>query len=246
MKRAFAMLAGVGLILGMGCGNYDLRLSKTLEEMRYRKRLDDNLIPVPTKGRLEQLAIFVRPPLDLQGPTQTFGMTVLEPGRFDVENSFIDQDKQESLHLLARVKQPKSPTTKKSATTAAEAARGDFRTEVVEIVKSVYGADVELNQFKDETKKHGNHSNTFKTKTIDLAAKKVQVYFYGDKTKPYEVALIFEYPTGEHAALNPRISLSLEAFAVGEAAKKAFAGGGDMEAGEEGDGGGGSGAAPPI
>lgn len=246
MKRAFAMLASASLILGMGCGNYDYRLGKTLEEMRYRKRLDDNLIAAPTKGRLEQLAIFVRPPLDLKGPTQTFGLTVLEPGRFDVENSFIDQDKQESLHLLARVKQPKSPTAKKSATTAAEAARGDFRSEVVEIVKNVYGAELELNQFKDETKKHGNRPNTFKTKTIDLAAKKVQVYFYGDKNSPYEAALIFEYPTTEHASLNPKISLCLESFAVGEAAKKAFAGGGEMEAGEEGDGGGGGAAAPPI
>ncbi len=245
MKRALAMLLSAGLILGMGCGNYDYRLGKTLEEMRYRKKLDDNLIAAPTKGRLEQLAIYVRPPLNLEGPTQTFAMATLEPGRFDVENSFIDQNKQESLHLLARVKQPKSPNAKKSASTAAEAARGDFKTEVVEIVKNIYGADLEVNQFKDETKRHANRSNTFKTKTLDLAAKKVQIYFYGDKNSPYEVALVFEYPTAEHAAINPRISLCLESFALGEAAKKAFAGGGELEGGgEEGDGGGGGG--PPI
>ncbi len=239
MKRALAMLVGAGILVavGIGCGDYDFRLNKTLEEMKYRKKLDDNLGVAVAKGRLEQLAVFLRPPLDLQGPTQAFALTVLEPGRFDVENSFIDQGKAESLHVLGRVKQPKQPNAKKTQT-AAEAARGDFKTEVVEIIKGVYGVDLAVGQFKDETKRHGNRSNTFKAKALDLEGKKLQIYFYGDKNSPYEVALIFEYPPAEHPTLNPRIGYCLESFAVGDPAKRAFAGGGELEGGEEGESGG--------
>ena len=72
MKRAVAIVASAGLILAIGCSDYDYRLGKTLEDMRYQKRLDDNLMPAATKGKLEELAIYVRPPKTLKGPTQTF------------------------------------------------------------------------------------------------------------------------------------------------------------------------------
>ena len=67
--------------------------------------------------------------------------------------------------------------------------------------------------------------NTFKYELLDLTAKNVQIYLYGDKNSPYEVALIFEYPKAEHNAVNPKIGLCLESFAVGDKAKRAFAGG---------------------
>ena len=51
------------------------------------------------------------------------------------------------------------------------------------------------------------------------------MYLYGDKNDPYEVALIFEYPKAEHNTVNPKIRLCLESFAVGDKAKRAFAGG---------------------
>ena len=37
--------------------------------------------------------------------------------------------------------------------------------------------------------------------------------------------MIFEYPKAEHNTVNPKIRLCLESFAVGDKAKRAFAGG---------------------
>jgi hypothetical protein len=229
MKRALAILSSAFFLVTLGCGNYDFRLEKTLEEMRYRRRLDKNLTQA-AKGGLEKNLIYLRPPQSLQGPTETFSWTILEPGKFDLENSFIDQQKQESLHVLARIKQPKAPNTKKGA--QPEAVRGDFNAEVIELVRNVYAVELDVNQLKAETKSHGNRANTFKTKTLDLTAKQVQLYLYGDKNSPYEVALIFEYPKEEHDSINPKIGLCLEAFAVGAPARRLFAGGGETESGE--------------
>lgn len=232
MKRALAIVTSASLMLVVGCGtqSYEYRLEKTLDQMKYRKRLDDNLIAAPTKGKLEELQIFIRPPKNLTGPTQTFQMTVVEPGRFDVESSFIEPDKQ-SLHLLARVKRPKTPA-KKAPTPAETTPRGDFNTEVVELIKNVYGAELELPQFKEESKK----GNTFKARTLDLNAKTLRIYLYGNKNNPYEVALIFEYPTAERSAVEPKIELCLESFAVGDLAKRSFSGDEGEEGGIEGGG----------
>ncbi len=230
MKRAAAVVLGAGLVLIIGCGtqSYETRLEKTLDNMKYEKRLDDNLGSAPTKGKLEELQIYVRPPKDMTS-TQTFQLTVVEPGKFDVESSFSEPEKQ-SLHILGRVKRPKS-TTKKAAAQP-ETPRGEFNSDVVELIKNVYGAELAVAEFKDETKRN----NTFKYKLLDLNAKNVQIYLYGGKNSPYEVALVFEYPKAEHNAVNPKIGLCLESFAVGDKAKRAFAGGEieDMEgAGEE-------------
>lgn len=243
MKRAFGIVAGLCLVLVIGCSAYDSRLATTLEELRYRKRLNDNLTEAPTKAKLQELLIYVRPPKALKGPTKTFTMTVVEPGKFDIENSFIDQEKQESMHLLARVVRPK-PTAKKGAAQPEPTPRGKFVDDVLDLVKSVYGADVEPGQLKAETHQHGNRPNTFKAHTVNLTAKKVQIYFYGDEKATYQVALIFEYPEASHSSLNPKIPLCLESFAVGEAARRAFAGAGEEYGGEGGEGG--AGAPPPI
>jgi hypothetical protein len=234
MNRLSALALGAGLVLVVGCGsqNYEYRLEHTIDQMKFQKTLDDNLNAAPTKGKLEELQIYIRPPKDLTGPTQTFQMTVVEPGRFDAESSFIEQDKQ-SLHVLARVKRPKTPT-KKAPTPAETTPRGDFNSDVVELVKNVYGVELETGQFKEETTPRTH--NTFKYKMLDLSTKEVQIYLYGSKNSPYEVALIFEYPKAEHAAVNPKIKLCLESFAVGDKAKRAFAGGEVEEEGLEGGG----------
>jgi len=222
MKRLSAIALGAGLVLAVGCGtqNYDIRLERTLDHLAYQKKLNDNLNDAPTKGKLEELQIYVRPPKDMTGPTQTFQMTVVEPGRFDVESSFIEQDKQ-SLHLLARVKRPKTPS-KKAPTPADTVPRGDFSTDVVELVKNAYGTEVIEAKFKEEKMQRG--SNSFRAQTLEVGPKNVQIYLYGGKTNPYDVALIFEYPKAEHAAIYPKIKLCLESFAVGEKARKAFSG----------------------
>jgi len=220
MKRAAAVVLGVSLVLILGCGtqSYETRLETTLDNMKYQKRLDDNLGDAATKGKLEELQIYVRPPKNMTGPTQTFQLTVVEPGKYDVESSFIEPEKQ-SLHILGRVKRPKTPS--KKAPTHAETPRGKFNVDIVDLIKNVYGAELAVSDFKDDTKR----DNTFKYKLLDLTAKYVQIYLYGDKNSPYEVALIFEYPKAEHNAANPKIGLCMESFAVGDKAKRAFAGG---------------------
>ncbi len=221
MKRVAAVVLGVSLVLILGCGtqSYETRLDKTLDNMRYQKRLDDNLGAAATKGKLQELQIYVRPPKDMTGPTQTFQLTVVEPGKYDVESSFIEPEKQ-SLHILARVKRPKTPA--KKAPSQAETPRGGFNADIVELLKNVYGAEkLDLSKFKDDLK--GN--NKFKSNLLDLDVKHVQIYLYGGKESPYEVALIFEYPKAELNAVNPKIGLCLESFAVGDRAKRAFAGG---------------------
>jgi len=221
MKRVSAIALGTSLVLVLGCGaqNYEYRLEHTIDQMKYQKRLNDNLTDAPTKGKLEELQIYIRPPKDLSGPTQTFQMTVVEPGKFDVENSFIEQDRQ-NLHVLARVKKPKTPA-KKGQPAHEPPLRGEFNADVVDLIRNAYGAELSVADLKDEQKLN----NTFKHKTLDLNAKEVQIYLYGNKNSPHEVALIFEYPKAEHNALNPKIGLCLESFAVGEKARRAFAGG---------------------
>jgi hypothetical protein len=242
MNRAFAILASACLILAIGCTNtYDTRLNQTLEDMRYNKRLDDNLLPPATKGKLEELQVFIRPPKNLKGPTQTFAWTVIEPGRFDLENSFIDQDKQESLHILVRVKKQKAPVSnKKGAAPKEEVPRGDFATDVIELVKNVYGVELERSKLKAEAKSHNNRTNNFNATTLDLATKEVQIYLYGDKNGPHEVALIFDYLKDSKKTIDAKIRLALETFAVGQAARYSFNSSGE-EGGEEG-----GGAPPPI
>jgi hypothetical protein len=162
----------------------------------------------------------------MTGPTTTFLLGTLEPGRFDVESSFNDSDTK-SLSVLVREKTAKTPT-KKGTTPVEPAPRGDFTTDVIELVKNVYGAELGPQDFKDDQ----HEKNSFKHKLLDLNAKNVQIYFY--KNPPYEVALVFDYPKVEHNSINPKIGLCLESFAVGDKAKRAFTGGEDEEAGEAG------------
>ena len=142
MKRAAAVVLGVSLVLILGCGtqSYETRLETTLDNMKYQKRLDDNLGDAATKGKLEQLQIYVRPPKNMTGPTQTFQLPVVEPGKYDVESSFIETEKQ-SLHILGRVKRPKTPS--KKVPIHAETPRGEFNSDVVDLIKNVYGAELD-------------------------------------------------------------------------------------------------------
>ena len=166
MKRAAAVVLGVGLVLILGCGtqSYEKRLDLTLDNMKYQKRLDDNLGDAATKGKLEELQIYVRPPKNMTGPTQTFQLTVVEPGKYDVESSFIEPEKQ-SLHILGRVKRPKTPS--KKAPTHAETPRGEFNTDIVDLIKNVYGVErLPSRDFKDETKRMAIVPPTTRSSTI--------------------------------------------------------------------------------
>ncbi len=53
------------------------------------------------------------------------------------------------------------------------------------------------------------------------------------KRVPYQVALIFEFPKSESAALSQKIELCLGSFATGERAKRKYSNGGVEEEGEQ-------------
>jgi hypothetical protein len=241
MRRALGLASSLSLVLVFGCAQrYDYRLEKTIENRKYQRRLDTNLGGAPGKGKIQDVGIYVRPPKGLTGPTQTFAMAVVEPGKYDVENSFIDEKRGASLHVLARVKTPKAPAAKTKKGAATEATpRGDFRADVIDLLRSVYSVEIANNQLKDVKKQHDARSNTFKSPLKPLetgdtnAPKELQVFFYGDKNGPYEIALIFEYPKTEHDFLSPKIDLCLESFGVGDLAKRLYSGG-EEAAAEEG------------
>jgi hypothetical protein len=239
MKQAFAILASACLALGMGCADYDIRLGKTYEEMKYKKRLNDNLEEAVSKGKLLEDLIYVRPPKGLKGPTQTFTLTAVEPGKFEIENSFIDDTSKASLHVVARIKRPKAADPKKAPTQAETTPRGKFLDDVIELVKAASGVDLTPAQLKPETKTHADRENVFKAVKLDLQTKEVHLYVHEDPGSAREVALIFDFPKTEINKLSPKIGLCLESFAVGERARRAFSGASDLEGGEE------TGAGPP-
>ena len=222
MRRFLAMLATTALLLSAGCGVkvYEERLNRTLAEMKYRKRLDDNLMPAPTKGKLETLLIYVRPPMSLQGPAKEFLGPVTEPGKFDLTESFFEPEKQ-SLNVLARVKRPKTPDKKAAPAPAEAVVRGEFNADVIAALNNFYGLDIDLTKAKEENKRR----NKFKKLAFEAPnGKNVEVYLYGIKSSPYEVALVFEYTKAEKANLSSKIELALGSFAVGEPARKMFNG----------------------
>jgi len=233
MRRGCTILASACLLLVLGCRDYDFRLGQTLDEMKYQQKLEKNLDKAPTKGKLQQELIYLRPPKGMSGPTKTFTLTVVEAGKFDVENSFIDESKHASLHVVARHKKPKAPP-KKGVAAAPEVPRGDFTAEVIDMVKTAYGIEeLTPSKFKPVSKKHAGRENPYKEVKLPLSDKEVSIYLYGDKNSPYNVALIFEYPKTEAGDLSTKINLSLEAFAVGPPAERAYSGGNPEEGGQE-------------
>lgn len=226
-------------------------MEKTLEEKKYEKRLNTNLEVAPTKGKLQGDEIFIRPPLGLEGPTAAFSLTAVESGRFDVENSFIDQKKGTSLHVVTRTKKPKAaPSAKKGpgpgAAPPEPAVRGKFIDDVVELVKAAYSVELTSTQLKAESKSHGNRENAYKAVKLDLTTKEVEVYVYIEPNNVHEVAMIFEYPKAEKDYMNPKIGLCLESFAVGERARRFFDGATATDVDGSGEMATPAGAAPPI
>ena len=103
----------------------------------------------------------------------------MNPENSTSKTSFIDQAKTASLHVLARHKKPKAPP-KKGATRDRGGPRGDFTTEVIELVKAAYGVDdLTPAKFKPMTKKHGGERTVTKSTNSNLDTKEVLIYLYG-------------------------------------------------------------------
>ena len=194
------------------------------------KRRNTRNASTPTSRRLRPRAssraieIFIRPPLGLAGPTQAFTLIAVEPGKFDIENSFIDEKKGTSLHVVARIKKPKAcaGARRASAPAAEPVARGKFIDDVVELVKAAYSIELAPADLKPESKhQHGNRDERLQGREArPRPTKEVEVYVYTEPSRVHEVALIFEYPKAEKNYMDPKIGLCLESFAVGERARR--------------------------
>ncbi len=245
MKRVFAVLASACFVLAIGCSDYDVRMGKTLEEKKYQNNLNKWLDDAPAKGLLKDDDIFIRPPKG-HPAAQAFSLVVIEPGKFDVDNSFIDTKSGTALHVLARVKKPKPPPNAKKTAAPAEptAARGKFIDDVVELVKSAYNVELTSGQFKPKSQEHGSRVNDYKYHSLDLTTKQVEVYIFTESNGVHEVAMIFEFPKSKENSdkMATMIRYCLQSFGVSERAKHSYTGTSDLDAGEAI----GSGAPPPI
>jgi hypothetical protein len=136
----------------------------------------------------------------------------------------------QSLHMLARVKRPKSPNPK--AKPEPPAPPRVFNNDVVALINAAYAPQPPLTV--DKFKETKRRNNTFRQFSLPpVGGKYIQVYLYGSRNDPYEVALIFEYPSTEQSNLTPKIDLCMGSFAVGTRAQRAFSGAvGETPAGE--------------
>ena len=233
MRRSGVLLACALLITVVGCAgraSYEKRMESTISYLKYRKRLDANLMPPPTDKKFTDLAIYVRPPKE-EAEAKAFQLRAPE-GAYDLEASF--NDKAESaLHILARVKLPKKPAAKGAPAPPATpaAARGDFAGDVVLVLGEVFGPSdtLQVSKFKEETKTsiEGAPKNQFKRLIFTSGNKEVAVYLY--KKEIHDVALIFVYDVKARQAISSKIDLCLGSFAVGPRATNAYNGGSNVE-----------------
>ena len=149
-------------------------------------------MPPAAKTKLETLNVYVT--------AQAVGTEQgIPPHRWNRQNrrrrKLQRQDR--AVHVLARVKLPKAPPRRGGAAPAAPTNRGEFVGDVVALLNSVYNVEVDAAKAKEDSKLN----NRYKRLIFEGNGKDVQVYFYGGKLQPHEVALIFEYPKTEAKAI---------------------------------------------
>jgi hypothetical protein len=249
MKRLWASVMAAMLVLVWGCGyaTYEYRLNQTLEDLKYRQRLDDNLIPAPADAKFKEFPMYIRPPKGM-ALSREFVMAELPAGQYDLSATFFEQGKG-TLHVLGRRKTAAKKATGKNAPQQPEPAapRGPFVQDVTTLLQSVYGANEKLQdpQFQnDTTKKTALKRLIFDASNGDV----IRVYLY--QKDPYDVALIWDIPAAadRDTKLIGARDLCLQSFAVGRRANDSFAGSlsSSETGGEAGAAGGGAGAETPT
>ena len=230
MRRVWLVMVSAALVIAVGCGreNYQKRMDKTLEDLKYARRLKKELMDPPTEKKFQDLAIYVRAPKD-QALAKTGQLPVGE-GQFDLDASFNDKI-DSTLHLIARVKMPKKPPTKGAPPPPPPAARGEFVGDVLGVLVNVFGAaeGLQAPKFSEESTKKGNR---FKRLIFTANEKEVRVYTY--KQENHEVALIFVYDPKLKGPLSSKIDLCLDSFQTGAKAARAYAGANPEEEPESG------------
>lgn len=239
MKRLSTLLASLALVLAVGCGfkGYEDRLDRTLEELRYRIRLDKALDPAPADAKFKEFQLYIRPPKGMALSTQ-FVPAELPAGQYDLAASFIAQDKG-GLHVLGRRKSAPKKASKNAPAPPEPVARGAFQSDVMQLLTVVYGDNEKLTapKFQNETKR----ANKFKMLVFTAPNNNViRVYLY--QQPPYDLALIFDTPAAaeRNTELRTARELCLESMAVGSRARLLSEGGTPDAEAEGGKGGGGS------
>jgi len=226
------LVASAILLPALGCAgraSYEKRMETTLNLLRYTRRLNQNLMPPPSEKKFTDLAIYVRPPKE-ETPAKAFPFRTPE-GLFDLEASFTDKG-ESTLNVLARVKRPKKAPAKGAAPPPTPTAtRGEFTSDVVNVLSEVFGPSDTLQptKFKDETKTsiEGAPKNQFKRLIFTAGNKEVGVYIF--KQDIYDVALIFVYDIKLRQTISSKIDLCLGSFAVGPRANRLYSGAAPVE-----------------
>jgi hypothetical protein len=222
MRRVWVVITSALLVAGIGCGrkSYEERLDKTVEKLKYDRRLKQNLMDPPNEKKFQDLSIYLRAPKE-QALAKTGQLPVTE-GLFDLDASFNDKT-ESSLHVLARVKMPKKAPAKGAPPPPALPPRGEFVGEVLGVLSTLYNSPEALQtpKFSDEVTPKAK--NRFKRLIFAANDKEVKLYTY--KEGIHEVALIFVYDSKIKGVISSKIELCLDSFAVGEKAKRLYSGG---------------------
>jgi hypothetical protein len=229
MRRVWVVMALLVIVAVPGCGrkSYEERLDKTIEQLKYTRRLNKELMPPPSEKKFQDLGIYLRPPKD-QALAKTVQLPVSE-GQFDLDASF--NDKVDSvLHVLARVKMPKKAAAKGAPPPPPPPQRGEFVGDVLGVLSGVFGSPEGLQtpKFSEEVKK----GNRFRRLIFTANDKEVRVYTY--KQENSEVALIFVFAPSLRGTLSSKIDLCLETFATGAKANRLYTGGAPEEEADSG------------
>lgn len=252
--RRLPALATLGVlsfsVIGCGYSGYEARLEATQRRLKDEMVLDKSLYSA-LQAEFAENNIFLRIP---QGMAQRldFELIQLNPGFFEIDASFNPQGDSlpggpYNLHALVR-RDADEPAAEQQGDEP-RINRGDFRSEVLAVLAEVYGPDIASAPTEQVNKAVWPRSDAARpisyerVAVTDLNNQLIHVYFYQEESgnASYNVALIWEFPSGEapSATGNP-IDLTLGTFAVGQRAQARFSGRPDSPTGGPSDDGGAS------
>jgi hypothetical protein len=233
MRRVLVLVGSAALVGLLGCGlsSYELRMQRTLDNLKYRQRLDANLGPA-ADAKFKELSVFVRPPKGLI-KSETL-MLSDKPGMFDLQATFFGSPSAPvaegetapppsaplRLHVLVRLKKKPRPT--KGAPPPPATNRGKFSDDVRSLLAEDYANQEALSIPAKPITKRGNkfQNLVFQAGNNDT----IQAWLVSQGN--FDVALVWQIPQGVEKTTGTARELTLESFAVGPKAQALFAGGG--------------------
>ena len=227
MRRAWVVIAFAGLVAAVGCGkeNYEKRMNARLEQLKYERRVEKNLMKAPGDKKFQDFKIFIRPPKE-----EAQAKTGAAPGgggpvraRARPSATRIRPCTSWPGSRCPRSRRPRGPRRPRRPRP-----RGEFVGDVLGVLATQFNSPDALQtpKFSDEVKK----ANRFKRLTFTANDKQVRLYTLKEGT--HEVALVFVYdPKAKDAkvSMDSAIELALETFATGEKATRLYNGGSEEE-----------------